>query len=173
MSINQYIVALTNGLTPWQKVIVLISLFILVGFVSWLILGNWPHDEAASLNKVAHGYTPVQGEYDSTKPLRNLMQIVADFYPYLILIMVFFVVGNTYVNWVSAFKAAFVGGMFLCAAGVAMMYQGIVTDGVMDLKTQFFSGSIRSSSAGFIVFVIGSAFCLSAIWRLGRKGSSD
>lgn len=159
-----------SGLSPWQKVIVILAFFALVGFLLWLLLGySASPTPSVSVSPAAITYH----ESDTTKPLRNLMQVVADYYPYLILIMILFILGHTYVGWFSAFKGALIGGLLLCGTGVAMMYQGISVDGVMDIKTQLISGSIRSSSAGLLVFIVGSALSLSAIWRLGRKENAE
>ncbi len=46
-------------------------------------------------------------------------------------------------------------GVVLEIVGIIMLYQGITAEGVVDLKTQLFSGKITSTSAGLFVMIIG------------------
>jgi len=67
---------------------------------------------------------------------------------------------------------ALVGALLLLLLGAFMMWQGISTEGSIDIKSSLLSGSIETGSAGLFVAFLGFCIAVFALLAPSRRGRS-
>lgn len=68
---------------------------------------------------------------------------------------------------------ALIGGFLLCGVGALLMWMGVGAEGVVDIKSPFVTGGIKSGSAGLFIIFFGALIVFFVLSTLTLRPSSN